>query len=234
MGIAMPDINENPNKFIEKFLLALGEAAKLPKNRNDLSFMLTQIPGMSALNLGLRQPNLANELNRLQNITEQQADAADKILKDINELDVAMRRWINEALPPASRVVHGLRVGASEIRHGQTLQGVHDIAGAIMLNPNQRKADTTQGWGWLMSQGLFGMWLNKTGPFAPQTYFPDPGLITGGNPRFVNPNMQSGREIPHVTIHITAPPTGNPQAWGRAAADAFYDAVGIQANGGSR
>ena len=227
MGLRMPDINENPDKFIEQFLLNLGEAAKLPKNRNDLSFMLTQIPGMSALNLGLREPNLDRQLAQMQTITEEQLKAADQILRDVKEIERILTRFVNSFLPPTAKVVHGVAGGVRAIDEGRTVQGVHDIAGALVGNPNQIKADTTKGWGWLMSQGLLGMY------FQSQKNFPDPGLIMGGNPNFVNPNIQSGRELPPVTINVSTLMNGqNARQLGQTAADAFYDALGIQGNAG--
>ncbi len=216
-------------KDIDQWLLRIGAAAQQPQNKEFLSFLLTRIPGMSELGLGLREPNLARELDRLQNLTKQQAEAADHIKRVFTDIIVSLEGFINRLLPAADSVITKAIKGDA--------QGVMESIGVTGKGTEEKRRSldervrrfifSPEGY-----EKRFGAGSeNYTGMFN-RTPLREPSLITGGNPNFVNPNMQGGREIPHVTINMTAPDSQNPRAFGRAAADAFYDAVGIQAQNG--
>ena len=223
MGLRMPNINEKPDKFIEQFLLALGEAAKLPKNRDNLSYLLSNIPGMSALNLGLRQPNLAQELDRLQTLTKEQVEAADKIKQRFSEAAIVVERQVNKLLIPAERAIEKFEKTFINPPPGTPLPlpGGGGFGGMVYGFFNTMGEMGTTETGGAFPEGAAQANQQKQQPL----FFIHPGFSAGSK------DFSNSRDLPPVTINIsTLVNEQNARPLAQAAADAFYDA--IQGNAG--
>lgn len=246
LGVSPSDImTGSVSQAVNSMLLKIGGNVNRPENAGVRTELLSHLPGMTPTMMrGLERAPTQSTLDKYLTATTAQMQSASRMMEEIAELALALRKRLNTLLPEAEGPVTGLVGAGKKIVAGDVSGGLKDANKILGQGAGQGRSDVEDALvSWLRSHNL----IPPEGTYGPpkiaqkRTYFPDPGPIgvpptpldTSAMPRtqrFPDGRRSSGNVTTnHIQANISAPKSDNPQLW----ADIWADRVtAVMSQGG--
>lgn len=245
LGVSPSDImTGSVSQAVNSMLLKIGGNVNRPENAGVRTELLSHLPGMTPTMMrGLERSPTQALLDKYLTATTAQMQSDSRMMEEIAELALALRKRLNTLLPEAEGPVTGLVGAGKKVVAGDVSGGLADANKILGKEADQGRRELQDALGSWLGSYLPGGTPHDSASPPKKTYFPDPGpmgvpptpLDTStmpGTSRFPDGRRRSGNVTNNnITANISAPKSDNPKLW----ADIWADRVtAVMAQGGSQ